>query len=148
MHFIIKADKALSLSLRIPQWCKGATVSTGGDTPAQDNEGASLPSGTMHAVSIAAGSRFAQTVLACWLGLALAITADRGLRCRLRSTVTLTLPLEIRVTRRAPYAINASHSVDTNAANIYRGPVLYAAPRDFTLDHAKPYDDAPGARNP
>ena len=68
MHFTIKAEKAFSLSLRIPQWCKGATVSTGGDTPAQDDEGASLPSGTMHAVSIAAGSRFAQTVLACWLG--------------------------------------------------------------------------------
>ena len=36
------------------------------------------------------------------------------------------------------------HSVDTNAANVYVGPVLYAAPRDFTLDHSKPYDDTPG----
>lgn len=36
------------------------------------------------------------------------------------------------------------YSVDTNAANIYVGPILYAAPRDFTLDHSKPYDDMPG----
>jgi hypothetical protein len=79
------------------------------------SDGASLPSGSMHAVPIAAGS----------------------------STVTLTLPLKVRVVRRPAYAINASYSVDTNAANIYVGPVLYAAPRDFTLDHSKPYDDTP-----
>jgi hypothetical protein len=40
-----------------------------------------------------------------------------------------------------PYALNATTTLATNAANVYRGPVLYAAPRDFTLDHSKPYDD-------
>lgn len=115
VSFTIKSEKAFSFELRIPAWCKGATVVAGGAS-AGLAESTLLPSGTMHAVPIAAGS----------------------------STVTLTLPLKVRVARRPAYAINASHSVDTKAANVYVGPVLYAAPRDFTLDHSKPYDDTPG----
>ncbi len=114
--FNIKAENAFSLELRIPAWCKGATVVTGGASAGLTESGRALPSGSMHAVPIAAGS----------------------------SIVTLTLPLKVRVVRRPAYAINASYSVETNAANVYVGPVLYAAPRDFTLDHSKPYDDVPG----
>jgi len=113
--FTIKAEKAFHLELRIPAWCKGATVTTGGATAPSDDAGAPLPPGAMHSVAVAAGS----------------------------STLTLTLPLKIRIERRPAYALNATTTVTTNAANVYRGPVLYAAPRDFTLDHSKPYDDTP-----
>lgn len=116
VNFTINADKAFNMELRIPQWCEGASVTgISGDAQTMVHE-KDLPAGVMHSVAVAAGS----------------------------STLTLTLPLAIRVVRRPPYAINATYSVDTNAANIYRGPLLYAAPRDFTMDHSKPYDDSPG----
>eukprot|EP01052_Picozoa_sp_SAG31_P054245 SAG31_NODE_14331_length_813_cov_1.082633_1_plen_186_part_10 len=102
--FDVKADKAFTFELRIPAWCEGATVTNGGSMIGGGetaHASAPLPSGTMHAISVVAGS----------------------------STVTLTLPLKIRVTRRPAYAINATATIDTNAANIYRGPLLYAVPR-------------------
>ena len=44
--FTIKAEKAFTLELRIPAWCEGATVTTGGDTSAQpEAEVDALPAG-------------------------------------------------------------------------------------------------------
>ena len=115
VSFAIEADRKFDFSLRIPAWCKGATVTTNGAASPQDDGAPPLPAGAMHSVAVAAGS----------------------------STLTLTLPMEIRVARRPAYAINATVSVATNAANVYRGPLLYAIARDFILDHAKPYKDGP-----
>lgn len=82
--FDINAEKAFSFELRIPAWCKGATVATGGAT-AEATDNTPLPPGAMHAVPVAAGS----------------------------STVTLTLPLKVRVVRRPAYAINATYVFQT-----------------------------------
>ena len=57
--------------------------------------------------------------------------------------VVLSLPLEVRVERRPPYILTRSLNAPANAANIFRGPVMFGLPRDFTLDHAPPYDDSP-----
>ena len=113
--FAVSSSKAFNLSLRIPGWCKNATVSV---TDSGLHEGGALralPSGSMASVPLKAG----------------------------QSTVTLTLPMEIRVVRRLPYLISENTSVDTNAANVYRGPLLYAIARDYTLAHDTPYDEAP-----
>eukprot|EP00656_Telonema_subtile_P012443 TRINITY_DN16266_c0_g1_i3.p1 TRINITY_DN16266_c0_g1~~TRINITY_DN16266_c0_g1_i3.p1 ORF type:complete len:778 (-),score=153.24 TRINITY_DN16266_c0_g1_i3:294-2627(-) len=59
------------------------------------------------------------------------------------STLTLTLPMSVRVVRRPEYLLNETVSVDTNAANVLRGPVVYAISRDFQLDHSSPYDEGP-----
>ena len=50
------------------------------------------------------------------------------------ATVTFSLPMAIRVVRRPP----------TNAANIYRGPLLYALPVGYELETSEPYDQKPG----
>ena len=116
--FKINATKAFEFSVRIPAWCTNATIAV---LASSVEVGAApsppLPAGAMHGVAIPEGTS---------------------------TTVTLTLPLTIRVARRPAYALNASVSVDTNAANVFRGPLLYAIARDFVLDHSKPYDDAPG----
>lgn len=115
--FAVSNSKAFALRLRIPGWCKNATVSvtTGGSSGSSLRRERTLPSGSMASVSLEAGA----------------------------STVVLTLPMEIRVVRRLPYLLSQNTSVDTNAANVYRGPLLYAIARDYTLAHDTPYDEAP-----
>eukprot|EP01051_Picozoa_sp_SAG22_P002134 SAG22_NODE_93_length_20834_cov_27.179503_12_plen_294_part_00 len=116
--FTIDSSAAFDFHMRIPAWCEGATAATNTAAAATGHrDGVELlPAGAMALLALPAG----------------------------KSTVTLTLPLKIRVSRRPAYALDANTSLDTNAANIYRGPVLYALARDFVLDHSKPYDDAAG----
>ena len=65
-----------------------------------------------------------------------------------RCNVTLTLPMHVRVERRPAYRMSANVSVDTNAAVIYRGPLLYAMPRAYVADLGEPYGvDKEQARN-
>merc|ERR1712232_1452060 len=52
--------------------------------------------------------------------------------------------MEIRVQRRPPYRLTRTSTTPASAANIFRGPLLYALPRNFTRDHSAPYDDGPG----
>lgn len=60
------------------------------------------------------------------------------------TTVILQLDLAIRVERRPPYVLEKHTVVETNAANIFRGPLLYALPRSFLVDSQAPYDDGVG----
>ena len=61
--------------------------------------------------------------------------------------VTLTLPMALRVERRAPYAIAPPPAapVAANAVNVVRGPLLYALPRARVEDRpttaASPWDE-------
>ena len=65
-----------------------------------------------------------------------------------RCNVTLTFPMRVRVERRPAYRLSANVSVDTNAAVIYRGPLLYAMPRTYLTDLGEPYGaDKEQARN-
>ena len=57
--------------------------------------------------------------------------------------VEIVLALLIRVERRAPYILSQNETWSSNAATIHRGPLLFAVPRDFVLDHSEPYDDGP-----
>lgn len=66
------------------------------------------------------------------------IPAGKGTR------VEIILDLSIRIERRAPYILSKNRTFNSNAATIHRGPLLYAVPRDFVLDHSKPWDDGPG----
>ena len=65
-----------------------------------------------------------------------------------RCNVALTLPMHVRVERRPAYRLSANVSVDTNAVNIFRGPLLYAMPRTYVIDLGEPYGlDKEQARN-
>ena len=57
--------------------------------------------------------------------------------------VQLSLELEVRVERSLPYILTKTRTHDSNAATVHRGPLLFAVPRDFVIDHGKPYDEAP-----
>eukprot|EP01051_Picozoa_sp_SAG22_P002041 SAG22_NODE_86_length_21440_cov_288.248700_28_plen_301_part_00 len=62
--------------------------------------------------------------------------------------VTLALPMRVRVARRPAYRLSANVSADTNAVNIFRGPLLYAMPRSYVTDLGEPYGvDKQQARN-
>jgi DUF1680 family protein len=108
VYIDIEAPEAFKLSVRVPAWCHQATIASSTGDP--DVTSSTLPAGSMAKVTVPRGS----------------------------SSWTLNLPMKIRVARRPAYKLNASVEIDTNAANIYRGPVLYAIARDFTLDHSKP----------
>ena len=55
--------------------------------------------------------------------------------------VELTVDLAIRIERRQPYILSRNRTWDSNAATVHRGPLLFAIPRDFVLDHSVPFDD-------
>jgi hypothetical protein len=57
--------------------------------------------------------------------------------------VQLSLELKIRIERQLPYILTKNRSWDSNAATVHRGPLLFAVPRDFVIDHSKPFDEAP-----
>jgi len=57
------------------------------------------------------------------------------------SRLTLQLPMEIRVERRPAYRLTPNETVDTMAANIYRGPLLYALSRESTRDPKATYEE-------
>lgn len=50
--------------------------------------------------------------------------------------VLLTLPMNVRIERRAPYQVDPPPAppVDSRAVNVWRGPLLYAMPRSFVRD--------------
>ena len=58
--------------------------------------------------------------------------------------VSIVLPMKIRLERRPPYFPSMRIAVPTNAATILRGPIVYALPRNFVLDHGMVFDDDDG----
>lgn len=114
--FAVTSARDFTLSMRIPGWCKGAAVAINAASESETIRQEDLPAGMMASASLKAGV----------------------------NTVTLTLPLQIRVVRRPAYLLSANSTIERNAATVWRGPLLYAVPRDFTLIHDNPYDDRPG----
>lgn len=120
IHFMVSAKQAFPFSVRIPGWCKNASVTT---TPALNTHTALQPG--LYSIKLPTGN----------------------------STVTLELPMEIRVERTKPYlltspdcdtngsmygrkqcfpGLNLTH--DAQAVNIFRGPLLYALPLPYSHD--------------
>lgn len=138
VSFTIDASAAFEFSMRIPAWCASKTsqrplsvslssrpyvsaIASGAHSwwvqlLLRRNDSAALNLLRCEGATATAGAETTADLARLSPGAMHSMPLSAG-----KSTVTLTLPLKIRVARRPPYLLDATTAIDTNAANIYRG---------------------------